>query len=91
MSDETWPWYALQTEHSEPVFHVVYTTYTDFQHSSRLIRLRFPARRRLFSHSSTYFSRVMTSLWPVYWRARRRARSLASELKFKGTTVTQRY
>ena len=32
---------------------------------------------------STYFSNVMMSLWPLYCHASRRARSLASELRFK--------
>lgn len=40
---------------------------------------------------STYFSKVMISLWPVYCRASRRARSLASELKFKQARVTLSY
>lgn len=33
---------------------------------------------------NSYFCSVMISLWPVYCHASRRARSLASELRFKG-------
>lgn len=40
---------------------------------------------------NTHFSNVMTCLWPVYCHARRRARSLASELKFKRARVTLSY
>lgn len=41
--------------------------------------------------SSTHLSNVMMSLWPLYCCASRRARSLASELKFKGARVTLSY
>lgn len=39
---------------------------------------------RRLGGGATYFSRVMMSSWPVKCRARRRARSLASELRFRG-------
>lgn len=66
MSEETWPWYALQEE------------------TGRDWPLESTAPGRRLRGGVTYFSRVMMSRWPVKWRARRSARSLASELHIRG-------
>lgn len=66
MSEETWPWYALQEE------------------TGRDWPLESTAPGRRLRGGVTYFSRVMMSRWPVKWRARRSARSLASELQIRG-------
>lgn len=55
----------------------------DGSDSSSLIHVA--CEQRALAH--TYFSSVMISLWPVNCHARRRARSLASELRVKGGGV----
>lgn len=67
MRDERWPWYALQTKQT---FRLPLWSLTHVACEQRAL-------------ADTYFSSVMISLWPVYCHARRRARSLASELRFK--------
>lgn len=81
MSDETWPWYALQTKQKHWTRPDKPDALSLFERIKTLsaAAVFFRGRRGCFTH----FSSVMISLWPVYCRARRRARSLASELKFK--------
>ena len=104
MSDETWPWYALQTKKTQARDP---NQFTQLQYKVEDYKyMALWSQRQLFfllmwhsiggvieqsPSSITYFWRVMISLWPLYCHARRRARSLASDLKFKGARVTFSY
>lgn len=121
MSDDTWPWYALQTKQTGTKAKDQISQFSQLQYQvecetikawmyiktelfspykksiTSQINDRFSfctapgALRKKPSGGSTYFSNVTISRWPVYCHARRSARSLASELKFKGARVTLSY
>ena len=108
MSDETWPWYALQTKTTQVADqtgqfqrqqnqsrHLIDSlnkrTFTSHYHFYALLVWHGTRFFSFWPNSNTHFSNVMTSLWPLYCLASRRARSLASELKFRGARVTFSY